>query len=167
MTDYAATPVQPIVEGLLTVSGASAASPMVPTFTGKGVSKVTRVTVGLFIYYVLTLDVGLPGNAGELASTGRAYPANLVPGAGSGALPGTFVPVPDPRCTITIRGSSSNAVPGATGIESTGVTYITPGPDGGMTQVQLCFLSGAGATVDPTDTFAAGVEIVIWKGGSA
>lgn len=163
MTDYAATSVQPIVQGLLTVSGAAAPSPHVPTFTGKGVSAVARVVVAGNIAYVFTLDAGLPGNAGEVEPDGAAYPAAQVPGAGSGALPGTNVPVPDTRSYFTMRGSSSAAVPGSSLVTSTAITWLAPGADGGFTQFQLVFLNAAGATVDPTDLVAAGVEIVIGK----
>ncbi|HYX20031.1 MAG TPA: hypothetical protein VFA98_04230 [Thermoanaerobaculia bacterium] len=164
MTDYAATSVQPIVQGLLTVSGAAAPSPHVPTFTGRGVSAVARVVVAGNIAYVFTLDAGLPGNAGEVEPSGVAYPAAQVPGAGSGAeLPQTNVPVPDVRSYFTLRGSSSAVIPGSSTITSTAVTWLTPGVDGGFTQFQLVFLNAAGATVDPTDLVAAGVEIVIGK----
>ncbi|HTQ41415.1 MAG TPA: hypothetical protein VMI75_01580 [Polyangiaceae bacterium] len=169
MTDYAATAVQPIVQGLLTVSGAQAPSPNVPTFTGKGVSAVARVVVGPVISYVFTLDAGLPGNAGEVQANGAAYPLAQVPGAGSGALPGTNVPVPDVRSYFAIRGSSSAAVPNSTTIASTAITWLTPGSsvvsggDSGFTQFRLVFLDAAGAAVDPTDAVASGVEIVIGK----
>jgi hypothetical protein len=163
MTDYAATSVQPIVQGLLTVSGAAAPSPNVPTFTGKGVSAVARVVVAGNISYVFTLDAGLPGNAGEVEPTGAAYPAAQVPGAGSGASSTTNVPAPDMRSYFAVRGSSTAAVPGSTTITSTAVTWLAPGADGGFTQFKLVFLNAAGVTVDPSDLVAAGVEIVIGK----
>lgn len=165
MGDYAAAPIQPIVQGLLTVSGSGAGSPNVPTFNGRGISAVTRVA-GPPIAYVLTLDPGLPGNAGEVAAIGKAYPAALVPGAGSGASSTTNIPVPDARCAITLRGSSSNGVVGGSDIVNTAVSYLTPGTDGGFTQVQLIFSSVSGssvfAAVDPSNTHASGVELVIW-----
>lgn len=163
MTDYAATSVQPIVQGLLTVSGPLATTPNVPTFTGKGVSAVARVLVGANISYVFTLDAGLPGNSGEVEPTGTAYPAAQVPGAGAGASSLTNVPAPDMRSYFAIRGSSTAVIPGSTTIVSTAVTWLAPGADGGFTQFQLVFLNAAGATVDPTDIVAAGVEIVIGK----
>ena len=167
MGDYAAAPIQPIVQGLLTVS---TTPNHVPTFQGRGVSAVTRVA-GPPIAYVLTLDAGLPGNAGELAPTGAIYPAAAQPsGAGAGASSvgaASRIPTPDARSSITIRGSLTNGVVGASGIINTAITYITPGADGGFTQVQLIFQSlTAGAlplvSADPTDAFAAGAEFVLW-----
>lgn len=165
MGDYAAAPVQPIVQGLLTVSGPTAGTPHAPTFNGRGISAVTRVALGT---YVLTLDPGLPGNAGEVAPTGAAYPAAFVPGAGLGASSTTKIPAPDVRAALTIRGTTTQAVvPGGSDILNTAVTYITPGADGGFTQIQLIF-SGltAGAlpmvAVDPTDIHASGVEMIFW-----
>lgn len=145
MTDYAAAPIQPIVQGLLTVDPVS----HVPTFHGKGVSAVTRTAVGADILYTLTLDEGLPGNAGELQ-----------PG------PTVLGPQPDARTLINIRGSLTNAIVGGTSIVATGVTYIAPStsPDGGVTEVLLVFTNAVPAAVDPTGTVASGVEIIIWKG---
>jgi hypothetical protein len=157
-------PLQCIVQGLLTVSGAQAVKPLTPTFAGRGVSDVVRVAgTNPTIAYVLTLDEGLPGNAGEVVPEGGAYPAALVPGAGSGASSLTNVPTPDIRCAFAIRGSSTNAVIGGTSIASIAVSYITPGPDGGFTQVQLIFQDTTGTAVDPTDAVAAGIEILIQK----
>lgn len=138
MTDYAATPLQPIAQGLLTVSGAAAVPPHVPNFSGTGVTKVERVLIGPDIYYVFTLDKGLPGNSGEID--------------------------PDKaRLHVNIRGSATNpAVPFGTSITAFPVTYITPGSGGGMTQFRLCFLAG-GISTDPTDDAASGVEIDLWK----
>ena len=155
-------PLQCIVQGLLTVSGPLATKPNVPTFAGRGVSDVVRVS-GPPIAYVLTLDEGLPGNAGEVVAEGGPYPADLVPGAGAGASSLTHVPTPDIRCSFAIRGSLTATPAGGTTITSIAVSYITPGPDdGGFTQVQLIFQSGAVA-VDPGDINAAGIEILIYK----
>ncbi len=153
--DYAAAPIQPIVQGLLTV--AIVAGTPVPTFEGKGVSSVMRTvapTVPPDIIYTLILDVGLPGNAGEL------QPGPLL---GTPPLPG---PQPDARTLINIRGSAMNSVAGGTSIVATGVTYAqpTPGGDGGFTAVLLVFTDTTPAAVDPMGTVASGVEIIIWKG---
>lgn len=61
MTDYAAAPVQPIVQGLLTVRGIEG---FVLSFFGKGIVQTgpfvpQRVGAG---NYILTLDPGLPGD---------------------------------------------------------------------------------------------------------
>lgn len=160
-------PLQCIVQGLLTVSGANATKPLTPTFAGRGVSDVARVVgTNPTIAYVLTLDEGLPGNAGEVVPEGGAYPANLVPGAGTGASSLTNVPTPDIRCAFAIRGSSTSAVIGGTTITSIAVSYgnftVPTPPDKGFSQVQLIFLA-AGVPVDPTDAVAAGIEIQIYK----
>jgi len=128
MTDYAAAPSQPIVQGLLTVSGST------PTFTGKGVESVTRSASGDF---VLQLDPGLPGNAGELD--------------------------PDQaRSMVTLRGGSGS--PPVTTITQTAVTYQDSGTaDGGFDQVRVVF-SIAGTATDPNGAAAGGAEIVVWKG---
>lgn len=144
--DYAAAPIQPIVQGLLTV--AIVAGSPVPTFEGKGVSSVTRTVAGTDIVYTLILDEGLPGNAGELQ-----------PG------PTILGPQPDARTLINIRGSLANAVHGGTSIVATGVTYAQPSlADGGLTAVLLVFTDATPAAVDPMGTVASGVEIIIWKG---
>jgi hypothetical protein len=171
MTDYAATSVQPIVQGLLTVSSAATGSK--PTFTGKGVASITRVVTAGNPAYLFVLDDGLPGNAGEVESDGAAYPLAQVPGAGTGALPGTNVPVPDTRSYFAIRGSSAATPPGSTTIVATAITWLNgstdtvpptaPSVDGGVNVFQLMFIAVAGATVDPNDLNAAGVEIVIGK----
>lgn len=148
--DYAAAPIQPIVQGLLTVSGAGVPPPLgphIPTFQGKGVSAVTRTVAGATIVYTLLLDEGLPGNAGELQ-----------PG------PTILGPQPDARTLINIRGSLTNAIPGGTSIVATGVGYAEPGPDGGVTAILLVFTDDTPTAVDPTDDVASGVEIIVWKG---
>ena len=146
MTDYAAAPIQPIVQGLLTVDIVGGVP--VPTFHGKGVSAVTRTMAGADIIYTLFLDEGLPGNAGELQ-----------PG------PTILGPQPDARTLINIRGSLTNAIIGGTSIVATGVTYAQPSlADGGLGAVLLVFTDAVPAAVDPTGAVASGVEIIIWKG---
>jgi hypothetical protein len=167
MADYSATSVQPIVQGLLTVSGTSAPNPGVPSFSGRGVSSVVRSAAGVYLF---TLDAGLPGNAGEVEPIGSAYPLTSVPGAGNGASSTTNVPAPDTRTALTVRGSSTAFLAGSSQVEGMGITWLAtgtaPSKDLAFTQFKLVFTQGlAGATVgvDPTDTIAAGVEIVIWK----
>ena len=167
MTDYAAAAVQPIVQGLLTVSGTGASRAGVPTFSGRGVSAVARTALGTYLF---TLDAGLPGNSGEVEPIGGVYPLNLVPGAGSGASSATNVPAPDTRSALTVRGSSTATVAGASQVDGIGITWLTtvtaPTKDAAFTQFQLVFTQDVGASavgVDPTDDIAAGVEIVIWK----
>ena len=162
-------PLQVIVQGLLTVSGPLADSPSVPTFAGRGVSDVARISEGI---YDLTLDEGLPGNAGEVVAEGSAYPAALVPGAGAGASSLTNVPTPDIRCVVTIRGTTTAATPGGTTILSVAVSYLPPSPvpagyDGGFTRIRLVFQGAAAAVLDPTDINAAGAEIIVFKDASS
>jgi hypothetical protein len=141
--DYAAAPIQPIVQGLLTVDPVL----LTPTFTGRGVSRVTRTTAVGQILYTLFLDAGLPGNAGELQ-----------------AGPPIVGPEPDARTLVTVRGSPTNAIPGSTSIVSVGVFYGGLSPDGGDTTILLVFTNAVPAAVDPTGAVASGVEVIVWKG---
>jgi len=144
--DYAAAPIQPIVQGLLTVVIVDGVP--TPSFAGKGVSAVTRTVTPTTIIYMLFLDVGLPGNAGELQ-----------PG------PTVLGPQPDARTLVNIRGSISNIVPGGTSIVATGVTYAVPSlVDGGDTAILLVFTNDTPVAVDPMGAVASGVEIIVWKG---
>lgn len=133
MSDYAAAPIQPIVQGLLTVDAVT----NVPTFSGRGVSDVARVSAGVFD---LTLDEGLIGNGGEID--------------------------PDKaRSLVTVRGSATATPANATSITSVGVTYQTPGADGGMTVVRLVFTVDGTPRVatDPNGVNAGGAEVVVFK----
>ena len=141
MADYAATPIQPIVQGVLTVSGTT------PSFLGTGVSSVTRSAQGV---YQLTLDPGLPGNAGEVPSSAAGVPSAV-----------------NLRSLVTVRGSTS-PIPGGSDISGVGVSYVDPSvADGGLQQVQLVFTAGAtGLGVDPTGASATGVEVIVWTADS-
>ncbi len=139
--DYAAAPVQPLVQGLLTVDPVS----LIPTFRGRGVSSVTRPSIGV---YNLNLDVGLPGNAGEFAGTSP-----------------TTLPAADIRTMVTFRGSPTNpSLAFATTLTDYTVDYINPGPDGGIRTIQFIFNTVAQFPVDPTGNDAAGVEILVFRG---
>jgi hypothetical protein len=145
MTDYAAAPIQPIVQGLLTVDPVT----LVPTFEGKGVASVTRTVAGTSILYTLTLDEGLPGNAGELQP---------------GPTFALILQQPDARTLVTARGSITNAVPGATSVAGIGVAYGQIGEDGGFKAVLIVFTDATHTAVDPTGAVANGAEIIVWKG---
>ena len=175
-------PLQPILQGVLLVSGQNSAVPGTPTFQGRGVSDVKRTVVAGIIFFDLVLDEGLPGNSGEVASEGDVFGPNATPqGAGSGASSFTNIPTPDIRCSVTIRGSETNALSGGAGtgtggtdIVSVGVSYLStalnPSKDSGFTIVRLCFAySNAGVltSIDPTDSHAAGAEIIVYKDASA
>ena len=143
MADYAATPIQPIVQGVLTVDAIT----LVPTFFGTGVSKATRSAQGV---YQLTLDPGLPGNAGEVAPAIAGGPPAL-----------------NLRSLVTIRGSTF-PVAGGSDIAGIGVSYIDPSAsDGGLQQVQLVFTEiETSLGVDPTGQTATGVEVIVWTADS-
>lgn len=127
MSDYAAAPIQPIVQGLLTVAG------VVPTFSGRGVSDVARFAAGV---YDLTLDEGLIGNGGEI-DPAKARAIVTVRGSATNALTdGTTItsvavsyntPGADGGMTvmrITLAGGSPLAVIDPTGTDAGGVEVI-------------------------------------------
>jgi len=109
---------------------------------------------------VLTLDVGLPGNAGAI----EPFPDN--------AIPPTLLPVaPLPRTLITMRSPAAGV---ATTINSVSVAYgnfSVPTPmDGSLRQIAITLAAGAFLT-DPVPTGgtpptggANGFEIIVWAG---
>lgn len=139
MTDYAApAPVEPIVQGIVTYPGGIGTQPF---FDGKGVSAIVRgaSAQGSFI---LTLDVGLPGNAG-------AVPALSPP-----LLPSD----PDVRTSVT---PLPDPILLSTGVAAAGVTYITSAVSGvGAFQVEAVFTNVALIPKDPLGGFL----IVVWRG---
>jgi len=169
MTDYAAAAVQPIVQGLLTV--ASLGGPV--TFTGRGAKLIPSLQPspngvgrdnthpqGVF---VLTLDVGLPGNAGAV----EPFPNN--------AVPPTLAPAaPLPRTLVDVRAplvGGPPALPAPTTLTSVSVAYgnftgpasVTPPFDGSLTQVMIVVAAGA-ALSDPFTPNANGLEVIVWAG---
>jgi hypothetical protein len=86
MTNYAAAPIQPIVNGIITVDGESG----IPGFVGRGISSIARTVGGAaFGDYTLILDQGLPGDVGLVSDfartmlTQRSNPAAVLPGGTS------------------------------------------------------------------------------------
>jgi len=170
MTDYAAAAVQPIVQGLVTITGN--ASGALPVFTGRGAlitggspplptaGRPVGFPVGVII---LTLDVGLPGNAGavEPVPAPVTFPPLLAPQA------------PLPRTLVTMR-SPTAGVP--TTLDSVSVAYgnftVPPTIDGSLTQIAITIGPAAGGLLDPVATppgpspsgGANGFEIVVWAG---
>jgi len=138
MTDYAAAPIQPLVQGLVTFPGGVGTTPV---FTGRGVSAITRdPAAGGFGGYILQLDPGLPGLAGALD-------------------PGTpLLPEPDARTTIITRGFGSPPFTPITGIA---VSYLlSPVPGVGADRVEVVLTNVANTPTDPP----GGFEIIIWRG---
>jgi hypothetical protein len=59
MSNYDAAPIQPIINGIITIVGG------VPVFTGRGISSIVRTAAGALLGdFTLMLDFGLPGNVG-------------------------------------------------------------------------------------------------------
>jgi len=142
MPDYAAAPIQPIVEGVVTFPGGPGTQPF---FDGKGVSAITRAPGFLFGAYILTLDVGLPGNAGA------------VPFAPSGPPP-LFAPDPDVRTMVTPISTGS---PPASFVQSIGVSYIPSALSGvGAPQIEIAITEAVFTLFDP----AGGFQIIVWRG---
>jgi hypothetical protein len=169
MTDYAAAAVQPIVQGLVTITGN--ASNALPVFTGRG-ALITGASPPLptpgrpvsfpFGVIVLTLDVGLPGNSGAV----EPVPNN--------AIPPTVLPAaPLPRTLITMRSPVAGV---ATTLDSVSVAYgnfTVPTPmDGSLTQIAITMGPSTGGLLDPVATpfggpftgGANGFEIIVWAG---
>ncbi|HYX21863.1 MAG TPA: hypothetical protein VFA98_13535 [Thermoanaerobaculia bacterium] len=140
--DYAAAPVQPIVEGFVSYPAGPGTAPI---FDGKGISKIVRDPaaingVGAFI---LTLDVGLPGNAG-------AVPFGPAP---------PLLPDPDVRSLVVPIGSG--APPPLSGVARIGVSYIPSAVTGvGAPQLEVVLTSAGGTTVDPVGGFL----LIVWRG---
>ena len=152
MTDYSATALQPIVQGI--IQAASAAGPV--SFQGRGVSLIQRTpTPGQAQGdYCLTLDAGLPGS-GAVADS-DALPAGGVIGSVIG----------NPRSAVTVRGGSG----GNTTITQAAVSYgnfvagvFTVADEGDPITVVRVVLSIAGTGADPLAAVGNGAEVVVWK----
>lgn len=169
MTDYAAAAVQPIVQGLITVSALGG----VVTFTGRGARLIPSLQAspagigrdnthaqGVF---VLTLDVGLPGNAGavEPVPDVNGIPV-LAPAA---PLPRTLVDVRAPTVAGVVVPSTLLSTSVAYG-NFTGPASITPPVDGSLTQVMIVVSTTAvvGGLADPFTPNGNGIEVIVWAG---
>ncbi|HYB24720.1 MAG TPA: hypothetical protein VED41_13040 [Solirubrobacteraceae bacterium] len=140
--DNAAAPIQPIVEGLVTYPGGPGTTPQ---FDGKGVSAIVRDPAALNGKgaFILTLDVGLPGNAG-------AVPFGPSP---------PLLPDPDVRTLVLPIGGTG--IPPLSGIASIGVSYIPSAQTGvGAPQIEAVFTNAAFVTEDPK----GGFQIIVWRG---
>jgi len=116
-----------IAQGVVTYSSLS--------FSGEGVSDVTRPAGFAAGVVLLTLDVGLIGNAG--------------------AVPPGILSDSDVRSMITVRGSG---VPPATTIATKAVLYLTDVPFVGATQVMIVTVDNTAVLADPDS-----LEIAIWR----
>lgn len=135
MTDYAAAPVQPIVQGLLTVRFVDSAG--ILSFFGIGIV-LTGPNAPLYVgagHYVLTLDRGLPGDVA--------------------------IDPPFGRTLLTVRGPSGGAAGTPTAIEGKSINYIpNPVPGVGADKIEIFLVDGTDTGADPE----AGLEIILWRG---
>lgn len=155
MTDYAATPVQPFVQGIIQCAS-PAAGPV--SFQGRGVSAIGRGTAAQGDF-LLTLDQAVPGSGGVVDAA--ALPAG-------GVLPSV---IGDPRTLLTVRGGSG--APPITTITQQAVSYgnivagvfVAAAPGASFSVVRVV-LSIAGVGTDPVDAAGGGCEVVCWKAAS-
>ncbi len=155
MSDYAAAPSEPIVQGLITI--VEIMGVFTPEFSGRGVSSIIRTPAGAPLMgnaagdYLLTLDEGLPGDVSLDLIFGRSF--------------------------LTVRGSFSNAVHFSTSIDQKSISYVAnpspgvyvpgsvPGLGSNVVRVVLA-ASSTGLATDPIGTDGNGCEIVIWRGNA-
>jgi hypothetical protein len=80
MTNYAAAPIQPIINGILSIVGGA------PVFTGRGVGMIMRTAGGAtFGDFTIILDQGLPGDV----AIDPDYARTMITQRGTlGAVPG-------------------------------------------------------------------------------
>jgi hypothetical protein len=140
MPDFAAAPIQPIVEGFITFPGGVGGAIV---FLGKGVSQVTRdAATGGQGSYILTLDTGLPGNAGAVPIADPPF-ATLEP---------------ETRTLVTPLGVGA---PPSSNIAFVGVSYIAAlGVGIGARAVEIVTQTPLGAFVDPP----GGLYVCVWRG---
>jgi hypothetical protein len=135
---YDATPLQTLVQGIVTFPGGVGTQPM---FTGIGVSSIARDPAsGGQGAYILTFDRGLPGLAGAID-------------AGTPLLLDPFA-----RSLVTMRGSGT---PPVTLITNIAVSYLTSPIAGvGADRMEIVLQNVAFLFIDPP----AGFEVILWRG---
>ena len=155
MTDYAAAPSEPIVQGLIRI--VSFQTFPTPVFSGRGVSSILRTPPGAPLFgqprgdFLLVLDEGLPGDVALDPIFGRSF--------------------------LTVRGALANPIHFSTTIDETSISYYAspapgvfvpnPLPDLGSNVVRIVLAaSSTGVTTDPDGTDGNGCEIVIWRGNA-
>lgn len=155
MTDYAAAPSEPIVQGLITI--VETQTFVGPVFTGRGISSILRTPPGAPLFgnpagdYLLILDEGLPGDVALDPIFGRSF--------------------------LTVRGALANPIHLSTTIDQKSISYYAspafgvfvpnPLPDLGSNVVRVVLAaSSTGFATDPVGTNGNGCEIVIWRGNA-
>jgi hypothetical protein len=125
MSDFFATPFIPIVQGVVTITGA------VLAWEGVGLESIQRGVGHAAGVYLLTLDEGLPGNSG-------AVPPGLAP-----------VVNPDVRTIITCR---APVPPAVNPIQTIGVLYLPVVPIAGVgcTEILIVMADNTNALNDPS-----------------
>ena len=137
MTDYAVNSLQPIVQGVVTFPKGTGPNSLV-AFDGEGISAIARRAGVMNGAYVLTLDAGLPGNAGAVQ-----------PGIG-------ILTDPNVRTMITVRGSGA---PPISNIVTIAVLYlVSPTLGVGADQLLIVMETFPPALADPP----GGFEIIVW-----
>jgi hypothetical protein len=150
MADYAAVPVQPIADALLTINAAGN-----PVITGRGFSSVVRASVtGDFL---LTFDDGI---GVDDVGSGPDFTVGII---GPNGIDPRFA-----RVSVTMRGGTT--APGVTTISERIVTFIVM-PGSGALQIQLTLRNAANAVTDPMgagvpNADGGGVEIMVWNGNA-
>jgi len=159
MADYAAVPLQPIADALLTINAAGN-----PVITGRGFSSVARPVGSPIGDFILTLDSGTGvsdiGSGSLVGEPGFGFPDGFV---GPNGLDPRFA-----RVSVTMRGGTT--APGTTTISTRIATFITT-PGSGALQIQITLRNTANAVTDPMGAGVAnadgsGVEIMVWNGNA-
>lgn len=151
MADYAAVPVQPIAQALLTIDAAGN-----PQITGRGFSSVVRAS-GAAGDFLLTMDEGT--GAADVGS-GDGFTIGVI---GPNGLDPRFV-----RVVGTVRGGTTP--PGGTDISQRSVS-ITSVPGEGATQIRMTLTTNLDAAADPMgagvpNAHGSGLEIMVWNGNA-
>jgi hypothetical protein len=159
MSDYAAVPVQPIAQALLTIDAAGD-----PQISGRGFSSVTRATgVGDFLLtFAQGIGVADIGSGSVSVVNGSAVP-------GFGFTDGRSGPNGlNPRfARVSTMMRAGTTAPGATLIVSRMATF-TSVPGQGATQLRMTLRNVANALTDPMGAGApnatgGGLEIMVWS----
>ena len=159
MADYAATPLQVLAQGFITIDAAGD-----PVVTGRGFGTIER-GVSPLGDFILTFDEG------SIAMDISSGPIVNQPG-GNGLPDGRVGPNGlDPtkaRIAMTMRGGTT--APGLTTLSPRSVQITTTGS--GATTIEVVVVNDVDAPTDPMGHGApnadgGGIEIIIWYGGAA